>query len=92
MVQIEGKKKEQLDPLAFAYWLQGFFEISEAKTLSEKQVKVLREHLELIFRKVPMIPASTVTTTSTDITVPITKPSILDLEPFEFGKDYAIIC
>ena len=33
----------------FAYWLQGFFEISESNTLSEKQVEIIKNHLKLVF-------------------------------------------
>ena len=36
----------------FTYWLQGFFEISEDKTLSEKQVLIIKDHLALVFDKV----------------------------------------
>lgn len=37
---------------SFIYWLQGFFEISEATTLNEKQINIIKEHLELCFEKV----------------------------------------
>lgn len=40
-----------LKPENFVYWLQGFFEISEAKTLTEEQVIIVKEHLELCFDK-----------------------------------------
>ena len=33
----------------FCYWLQGFFEISEGKTLSDKQVNIIKNHLKLVF-------------------------------------------
>jgi hypothetical protein len=33
----------------FAYWLQGFFELSESRNLSEKQVKMIKSHLDLVF-------------------------------------------
>lgn len=40
--------------VSFAYWLQGFFEISSASgeitSLNEKQVKMIRAHLNLIFK------------------------------------------
>ena len=36
----------------FAMWLHGFFEISDSNTLSEKQVKVIKDHLDLCFSKV----------------------------------------
>ena len=36
----------------FTYWLQGFFEISDAKKLDEKQVQIIKDHLALVFNKV----------------------------------------
>jgi hypothetical protein len=34
----------------FAYWLQGFFELSEPnKTLTPEQVKTIKNHLKLVF-------------------------------------------
>lgn len=33
----------------FIYWLQGFFEISDAKTLTEDQVAMIRRHLNTVF-------------------------------------------
>lgn len=36
----------------FTYWLQGFFEISNQHTLDENQVKIIRDHLDLVFTKV----------------------------------------
>jgi hypothetical protein len=36
----------------FTIWLQGFFELSEEKKLSEKQVTIIKDHLALVFEKV----------------------------------------
>lgn len=36
----------------FVYWLQGYFEIEDPKTLSEKQVQIIKDHLDLVFMKV----------------------------------------
>ena len=36
----------------FTYWLQGYFELSGATTLNEAQVKVIKEHLSLVLKKV----------------------------------------
>lgn len=36
----------------FAYWLQGFFELTNTETLSAEQVRVVKEHLALVFDKV----------------------------------------
>ena len=36
----------------FAYWLMGYFEISDAKKLDETQVQIIKDHLDLVFNKV----------------------------------------
>lgn len=43
-----------MTPINFAYWLQGFFEIAENSetkdiNLTQKQVEVIRAHLNLVF-------------------------------------------
>ena len=35
----------------FAYWLQGFFELSNAEELTREQVKIIKDHLSLVFDK-----------------------------------------
>jgi hypothetical protein len=35
----------------FTYWLQGYFELTEDKDLSEKQVEIIKDHLALVFDK-----------------------------------------
>lgn len=37
---------------SFAYWLQGYFEISGNSTLSDTQVQIIKDHLDLVFNKV----------------------------------------
>lgn len=34
----------------FVFWLQGFFEVSDAKDLDEKQTKQVKKHLALVFQ------------------------------------------
>lgn len=41
-----------MTPEQFTYWLQGFFELGETKTLSERQIMVIKDHLSLVFEKV----------------------------------------
>lgn len=41
-----------MDPHSFIFWLHGYFEISESNNLSEKQVQVIKDHLDLCFSKV----------------------------------------
>lgn len=36
----------------FVYWLQGFFELTNEKTLNERQVQIIKDHLVLCFDKV----------------------------------------
>ena len=36
----------------FCYWLQGFFELTNSVNLTEEQVKIVKEHLQLVFVKV----------------------------------------
>ena len=40
-----------MTPEQFVYWLQGFFEISEARKLDEKQVLIVKDHLKEVFNK-----------------------------------------
>lgn len=53
MVQTMFQKEEdRLAPENFCFWLQGFIEMSGATSINEEQMKVLKEHLELVFKKV----------------------------------------
>jgi hypothetical protein len=33
----------------FCYWLQGVFEVLDPKTLDETQVKLIKDHLNMVF-------------------------------------------
>jgi len=35
----------------FIYWLQGFMEMENPKTLNLKQTKMIKDHLALVFNK-----------------------------------------
>jgi len=39
-----------MNSIDFCYWLQGYFEISDAKSLNERQTEVLKNHLHLVFK------------------------------------------
>jgi len=41
-----------MNTVEFCYWLNGYFELSGSKKLTEEQVKVVKEHLDLVFEKV----------------------------------------
>lgn len=36
------------NPENFFFWLQGFFELSEAKELTEKQIEIIKQHMALV--------------------------------------------
>lgn len=36
----------------FVYWLQGFVELSDTDTISERQWLMIKDHLKLVFDKV----------------------------------------
>lgn len=40
-----------MDNLNFCYWLQGFFELTNTETLTKEQVKIIKDHLALVFEK-----------------------------------------
>jgi len=39
-----------MNSIDFCYWLQGHFEISETTELNEKQVEIIKNHLNLVFK------------------------------------------
>lgn len=43
--------KNQIDAVNFAYWLQGFAELSPDQVPTEAQWKLIKEHLNLVFVK-----------------------------------------
>jgi len=40
-----------MTPNDFCYWLQGFLEISNTKELTNEQLVVIKDHLQLVFEK-----------------------------------------
>lgn len=36
----------------FVYWLNGFFELSGSKKLTQKQVQIIKDHLAVVFTKI----------------------------------------
>jgi hypothetical protein len=34
----------------FAFWLQGYFEISQPQTINEREVELIKKHLNLVFK------------------------------------------
>jgi hypothetical protein len=41
----------------FCYWLQGFFEMTDAKELTMAQVRMIKDHLNMVFTHKVSIPA-----------------------------------
>lgn len=41
-----------MDAQNFTYWLKGFFEIGGSNSLTEAQVQIVKDHLDLVFNKV----------------------------------------
>ena len=50
MIQIINEKNMTAEQ--FCYWLQGMLEIQDPKSLNEKQLKIIKDHLQLVFHKV----------------------------------------
>lgn len=63
-----------MSPENFVYWLNGFFEISGSKTLTEEQVQVLKDHLKLVLTK--KTPNITITQSPLIDVIPCTSPNI----------------
>jgi len=40
-----------MTPENFIYWLNGFFEISGCKNMSDNQVQIIKDHLKLVLQK-----------------------------------------
>lgn len=49
--QRHPQKERIMEPRDFTYWLKGFFEISGATELTDKQVLIIQDHLNLVFKK-----------------------------------------
>ena len=41
-----------MTPEQFTYWLQGFIEINDPKTIGEKETQIIKDHLCTVFNKV----------------------------------------
>lgn len=40
-----------MSPESFIYWLNGFMEIADPKSLDEKQLQVIKDHIALVLKK-----------------------------------------
>jgi len=39
-----------MNSIDFCFWLQGYFEVSDAKELTPSQTTIVKNHLNLVFR------------------------------------------
>jgi hypothetical protein len=51
LIKTNYKTNNPMNPQEFAYWLKGFFELTDQKALNETQVQIIKEHLDLVFDK-----------------------------------------
>ncbi len=51
-----------MTPEQFVYWFQGYLEIGQPTNLNERDIKVIKDHLDLVFNKViprqPLVPTA----------------------------------
>lgn len=40
-----------MSPEQFIYWLNGFMEIADQKTIDENQVQIIKDHIALVLKK-----------------------------------------
>lgn len=40
-----------MEAISFVYWLQGALELGQQKAMSEEQVKIIQDHLNLVLQK-----------------------------------------
>lgn len=73
----------------FAYWLQGALELGGLKTLNEVQVKVVQDHLDLVFKKVT--PVRQITSTPPATTYPVPRLGDISNDFFK-NNPPALIC
>jgi hypothetical protein len=47
---INNKKKNKMGSRDFAYWLMGYFEVSDPKEIGPKETEMIKKHLALVFK------------------------------------------
>jgi hypothetical protein len=48
---LRGRLIGDMKPEAFVYWLQGFLELENPKSLTVRQTQIVKDHLALVFHK-----------------------------------------
>lgn len=83
----------------FCYWVQGFLEIQDPKNITEEQVKIIKDHLNLVFTK--LTPPYKITKITFPETTPPLEPTTTPwIVPYDdktvplwpTWKPYEIIC
>lgn len=73
----------------FVYWLQGFIELSDTDTISEKQWLMIKDHLKLVFDKKTPDRSEYKTPQSTqDILDALMRPKPIDLIGKQWDENY----
>lgn len=80
-----------MDATSFAYWLQGALELGGLKSLDEVQVKIVQDHLDLVFKKVTPV-RQVVTSTPPATTFPVPRLGDVPAEFWKTGQAPALIC
>ena len=81
-----------MTPEQFAYWLQGYFEISNNKKLDNKQIQIIKDHLKLVFDKKTPERNNNINTTKF-VEIPYRPfPHTPFIEPGPGVVDYTITC
>lgn len=44
-----------MDSVQFTYWLQGALELGQVRSFNEDQVRIIQDHLDLVFDKVTLL-------------------------------------
>jgi len=77
----------------FTYWLKGFFEISDSKELTDKQVQIIKDHLNLVFTKVTpyrSMPSISPGNTTSDVNIEPGNPIYKSI--FESLPNNGVVC
>jgi len=52
LITLIGNIKINMTTTEFCYWLQGFMETADPKSINETQTQIIKDHLDLVFNKV----------------------------------------
>jgi hypothetical protein len=77
-----------MTPEQFAYWLQGFVELTETRQFSEQQTQIIKDHLKLVFdKRTPTYPSTPVPQLD-----PLYKPIPWPEHFWTPGEPYKVTC